>query len=1400
MKGAAVFLENNRMVWNIAHDEDILALHDVSQWSAAEKEQFFIRRHAYYVNYVNANTSVIAEGEQEKAHYLNFFHGNDESKWASNVPAFAAVKYQELWDGIGMRAYNSNHKFKYDFIVAPGANTDLIKLDYEGLESIELVNGDLVLHTSVGEVIEQAPFSYQMNGNLMEEVPSAYVLNGNQLSLVFPEGYDSNRVLTIDPTVIASTLSGTTGVSNYGHCAAFDVEGNIYTGAISFGSGYPTDAGSFQQAFGGGGTDISISRLNPDGTDLLYATYIGGNGGDYPHSLIINNMGELYVYGSTDSNDYPTSAGAYDETQNGGVDIVVTKLNSDGTGIVGSTYIGGDGTDGRNANSVNYGDNYRGEIFLTQTGLPIIASFSESENFPTTPGAYQTTLAGAQDAVGFTLNSNLTSLQWSTFIGGVEDDSGYGVRTGEDGAIYIAGTAGSADFPTTPGAYQTDFLGGGDDWSGAEKDGFIAKFNPAGTALDACTFIATDEIDQCFFIDLDNDENVFVYGQSLGQMPITDDVYSVADGTLFVSKLDNNLSELQVSSMIAPSNFNYGGVPVAFLVDRCDNIYISCYSATTGLETTPDAVYDTGGFYLAAFGFDMTTLEFATYYGANHVDGGTSRFDKNGIVYQGVCSGGGFPTNPGSWAETQGGGWDIGVFKMDFEVSGVNASLTASAEALNGCAPHNVDFNNFSVGNIYEWTFGDDSPVSNEFEPSHEYLDPGTYEVRLISSDSLSCNLADTAYLEIQVSVPTDFIASFNAVLNCEDNSVTTENLTGIDFIDYQWNMGDGTVLEGENVTHIYGEEGDYTITLNAIDNGCDADDETTQDVSIVGTVQAELTSTGNEGCGELEVTFENQSNGQTYVWDFGDGSPVSTEFEPTHTFSPGSYEVQLLAFHPESCNLIDTTYYPVEVGGLQEITPDFDIFQSDCENLIVEANETSIGDGLVFTWNMGDGTELEGSSISHSYDNVGEYEVILTITEPLCDLEDNTSAMVNIQNEVTAVIGNPQLEGCHPYLAEFQNNSAGSIYTWDFGDGSPSVNGLAPEHEYLNPGVYEVTLTVEGVGACEGIDVVTSEVIVNETPFIEALFDAEQTGACESLEISTDNQSVGVDLSYVWLVNGELFFGDNVMNYAFNEPGDYNVQLDISEPVCDATDTYEQTYTVIEAIDFTMPDEIPLCYYEAGITLDSAVPDGATVRWSTEEETPQIYVTEPAEYTIEVTYNNCTDIDGIEVVGIPEADLEKTITTCEGTSTRLEVPYDSSSDIQWCEGEQVEFIYVEEPGSYCYSFRDEYGCVQESFIEVEHIDLESTVYVPNAFTPNNDGINDVFKPEGLDIREFNISVWNRWGDVVFESEEVDDIWDGSYQGSEHYVQDGIYSYVVDFKSTCSAEKVTVKGYVTVLR
>lgn len=1401
MGSATLFLENTAMTWKLVHPEDLALVHESSEWSHEELAAWELRGHAYKVHFVDGSAGNVV-GQEVQAGYYNFFIGQDTDKWANNVNAYGAVRYADIWDNVGMRVYNSNDLLKYDFLVAPGADVSQVKLQYEGATPLLQDDGSILLETSVGDVIEQAPFAYQMNGTDLVEVPCSYVIEGGILQFAFPEGYDESKQLVIDPIVIASTLSGTSGSQNYGHSAAYDIAGNIYTGARSFGAGYPTTTGAFQENFSGGGfgVDIAVSKLNPTGSDLIWASYIGGGGSDYPHSMITNDFEELYVYGSSNSDDYPVTDDAFDSTLGGTNDIVITHFSDDGTALIGSTYMGGSDVDGSNAVSVNYGDGFRGEIILDNEFRPFIASFSSSTDFPVSGGAYQPNNAGGQDAVIFGMNEELSSLIWSTYLGSTGDDTGYGIRVNSFSEVYVCGTAGAEDFPTTGGAYQSEFLGGGGGWNNQEKDGYIARFSADGEDLQYCTFLGTTEEDQCFFIDLDNAEDVFVYGQSAGEMPITEDVYSEENGSLFITKFNAILTEVLASSMVAPGGGfgGYGGVPIAFLVDRCDNIYVSAHGASNGLTTTDDAVYTSGGFYLAAYGENITTQEFATYYEENHVDGGTSRFDKSGIVYQGVCSGGGFPTNPDAWSDTQ-PSWDIGVFKMDFQVSGVNAAITASADALTGCAPHEIEFSNFSVGNIFTWNFGDGSPESNEFEPTHLYTEPGVYEVSLISLDSLSCNLADTAYLEVLISVPTDFTAAFDVALDCEDLSVSTENLTGVDFLEYEWDMGDGTVLDGFEVNHTYADEGDYTITLSAIDNGCDADDQAEEVVTVVGSVQASADGSAFEGCGELELTFDNTSNGITYLWDFGDGSPTVTDENPTHTFSPGTYEVTLTAFHPESCNLEDDTTLTVVVGEEQVIEAAFQLVQTDCEAFLVEGTNNSIGDNLAFEWDMGDGTIFSASDITHNYDSTGEYTVVLTATDTLCDAIDIASLDITVLDEVTAIIGNADQTGCDPFIATFENNSAGTNFYWDFGDGSPIFEGQVAEHEYQTPGDYTVTLTVEGVGNCGGEDVTTASVTVVETPEINALFEMEQTGACEAMLVDFDNTSTGEDLEYEWSLDGTTYSVAE-MEHTFSGPGVYNITLEITEPVCDATDSFSATIEVLEGIELAAPEDQYLCYYETSTQIAVVGPSTAEYEWDNGTTGTSTSVTEPGIYTLTATLNNCTDAVGVEVIGVEELALLDTPVACEGVQARLQIPYDNGNSYLWCDGSELDFIYADQPGEYCYQFTDEFGCNQEGLIVLTQIDQDGRIFIPNAFTPNNDGVNDVFKPEGEGLEDYKLTVWNRWGEEVFRSTDITEFWNGSYNGSQYYVQDEVYTWKVEFNSSCSAEKVVKTGTVLMMR
>lgn len=1245
MGGGAIFLEEDCFTFHFVHGDDRASMHDFSQWSPEQQAAFNMRGHAWKMHFEGALDATIS-GEKQANHYYNYFLGDDKLKWASKVGIYEAVTYDDIYEGVDIRCYNRASNFKYDFILDPGVDPQVIDLRFEGLDGILIVDGKLVLKTAIGDFKEMQPYCYQLKNEKLVEVPCEYMVDGEQVSFHFPEGYDPAYKLVIDPELIAATLSGTNGDDNYGHTATFDLTGIIYTGAISFGVGYPATTGAYEENYNSGagwGTDIAVSKLTADGTDLIWASYLGGGEGDYPHSIVANTLGELYVYGSTTANDFPTTSGAFQEDHNGDSDIIVSHFSSDGSELIGSTYMGGSLSDGRNLYSINYGDTYRGEIILDEGEKPLIASFASSGDFPTTLNAYQSGNTGGQDAVVFRMNALLTNLEACTMLGSSENDSGYGVRVTSSGDIYVAGMAGASNFPLTAGAYQTEFLGGGDEWSG-EADGFVAILNSSCTVLEASTLYGTTMQDQIFFLDLDNDENVFVYGQGGQDMPIVGDVYSNPDSRQFITKFNPGLTAVEISTQIGTGSGDAGTtdfVPIAFLVDHCNNVYISAHGANTWgggeLPLTGDALYDgTNGesFYLAVLSEDLVELEFGTMYTSNHVDGGTSRFDKNGTVYQAVCSGGDFATTADAWAPNQSTGWDIGVFKIDFDVSGVNSAITGSD--VNGCAPFEVELQNFSTGDIFFWDFGDGT-TSDEFEPSHIFEDPGNYTISLIASDSLSCNLADTSYFDIQISVPTDFVPEFTWSTNCETIGITTNNLTDVEWLDYIWDMGDGTVLEGYNVEYNYEVPGDYTVSLLAIDNGCMDDEQVAYDVTIFDQVVAVIENDDEDGCAPLEINFNNNSSGQTFTWDFGDGS-----------------------------------------------------------------------------------APVEGSNVVHTFEEAGNYVVLLT---------------------------------------------------------------------------------AEGSGDCTGTS--TDEILVEviNGPFINPNFLVNQVDDCELKTVQIEDLSEGDDLEYWWDMGDGATYSSQNPDHIYDEPGTFTITLTIYEPVCDQDQVMMVDVQVVEALDMELPPDITICHYVEGVALDGAnLGPGATYEWSTGETTQSIFATEPGVYTLEGTTNNCTGSDEIIVSQSPQINTDHTITACEGTQAYIQVPYDGSSEYNWCQGEATQYIYADEPGDYCFQFVDELGCLQEGNVHLIHINHDADLYIPNTFTPNNDGRNDVFLPVGTEVRDYEFSVFNRWGDLVFETEDQSQVWDGSYQGSDHYIQDGVYSFKVAYNGTCSAEKIVKTGYITVIR
>ena len=1402
--GGSVYLEKDGFTFSMLDPTEFHKLHDLQFASRSEQQAFSVPGHAWKLKFLDA-LPCNANPLKERPYYSNYFIGNDSEKWASHVHSFEMIEYQNIYENINLKVYSKSKNFKYDFIVNAHANPELIRFQYDGLEGTTIKDGNLVLQTSIGEFIENEPYAYQLIDGKIHKVECNYVLNNGYYSYEFPSGYNPDYKLVIDPELIASTLSGTTGFDdNYGHSAAYDLAGNIYTGCVASGSSYPVTTGAFDQTYGGGVWDIGISKLNPDGSNLLWATFLGGASSDYPHSLITNSDQEIYVYGTTDSADYPVSDSAVQPNSGGGTDIVITHLNADGSALIGSTYLGGSLGDGRNISSANYGDQYRGEILIDYDNNPIISSGSSSDDFPVNVNAFQTTLSGEQDAVIVKLTENLSTLLVSTFYGGPTNDMGYGIRTTIDGTIIIAGSAGDG-LNITPGAFQEEHLGDTEVFFGSELDGFIAKFNSSGSNLIASTYYGTEQQDQAFFIDLDLDENIWIYGQCGTDIPVTEDIYSNPGSRQFVSKFNPDLTNLLIGTTIGSGSGSTDFVPDAFLVDNCANIYISAYNVFGEVENTDDALNTNGGFYVAVYEPDLEDIAFGTQYTGNHVDGGTSRFDKNGIVYQGVCSGGGFNTTANAWATDQDPGWDIGVFKIAFDASGVNAAVAGND--INGCAPFQTDFQNFSVGDQFFWDFGN-GQTSTEYEPSITYNDPGSYLVSMIAMDSLSCNLADTIEFLINISTPQDFNPSFTYDINCIDQVITTNNLTDLDFLDYSWDMGDGTILETEEPVHQYSEPGTYTVSLLAIDNGCDDDEEISQEIVILPSVVAEISSNSLEACEELDAIFTNtSSNAVSYSWNFGDGNN-SVEEEPEHTFfGPNTFEVVLTANNPNTCNESHTDTLEISVGAIQDIIAEFEINQTDCELFTVEGTNNSTGENVTYEWNMGDGTLLNEESIEYNYEQLGNYNVTLTVSDELCDITDQLTLPLEIVEEVIAVIEEPDQLGCAPFSTSFSNASVGaSSFTWDFGDDSPTQDGENVEHDFSDPGIYTVTLAVEGDGGCTGTDEITLEVEIIAPPVLTPGFEMTQIGDCNALEVEFTNTSEGPVDNYQWdLGDGNQSIAENLSHNYFGN-GTYEITLTVYHDLCEIEESTSQSIEINDYAEIELGENIPLCYYEAGTMISVPISgEDISYNWSTNENTQTIEVTEAGIYSVQVTIGLCTVEDALEVTVTDKLELDLSQTMCASPNNSIEIPYTGGSNYFWSTTETAgAYSHIPESGVYDFSFTDEFGCFQDGSFSVELLDNEPTVYIPNAFTPNGDGLNDVFKPVNTNLDKYQFTVFNRWGEVVFYTEDTNEYWQGQFQGGSgkdaYYVPNGVYSFSITYSSNCNATTEEYTGQITVVR
>lgn len=743
------------------------------------------RSHVIRTTFLNAQAPKAYKEKDRSSFYRNYFLSADQATWKSKIYSVQQATSQQVYPGVDVLYQGGPSSMKYSWIVAPGTNPNVIQWSYDGADNIRISDeGALIVTHSLGAITEAAPVAWLIRNGKKQKVDVSYELNGTTARFRLSGPASFQDTLVIDPSLTFSTFTGSTA-DNWGFTAAPDPNGNLYAGGIVFGAGYPLTTGSYDHTYNGGTTsnlafDIGITKFNQTGTSLLYSTYLGGSGNETPNSIVSSPAGELFILGVTGSANFPMAGSSYDNTFNGGpyltnineldfngADMYIARFSADGTALLASTYVGGSGSDGLNLGTLNfnYGDPFRGEIIVSGSNV-YVASSTNSTDFPTVNAA-QSTLNGVQDGVVFKLDLGLSTMAWSTYFGGSGSDSGNGIGVSSTGSVYVAGGTSS---PSLGFAVGNDLS-----FNGGVSDGYLVRMNGATGTTTSGTFIGTSDYDQSYFVQLDLTDQVYVYGQTEGTMPISPGCYGNSNSGQFVSKYTTDLMTQTWTTVVGSGSGHAEISPTAFLVSNCNDIYLSGWggyinthysqqavnSSSSGFPITPDAYESTtsgNNFWIAVLASDANHLKYATYMGGaassyNHVDGGTSRFDKNGSIYHAVCGacGGndnGFTTTPGVWSPTnQSFNCNLAAFK--FELSSIEAVITDPDPLI--CLPDPVVFqNNSANGNQFHWDFGDNT-TSTLVNPSHVYAGPGHYTVTLVVSDSNQCFTPDSVEFEVNI-------------------------------------------------------------------------------------------------------------------------------------------------------------------------------------------------------------------------------------------------------------------------------------------------------------------------------------------------------------------------------------------------------------------------------------------------------------------------------------------------------------------------------------------------------------------------------------------------------------------------------------------------------------------------
>ena len=629
---------------------------------------------ALALRFVGADPGAEPSGAERAPGTVNYLRGDDPARWQTELRGYGQIAYRDLWPGIDLRLRGQDQALKYEFVVRPGARPADIRLAYRGAEQVRRdETGALQIQTVLGALRDAPPVSYQDIDGVRRPVDSRYMLSGERGYGFAVGDYDPARELVIDPSLSYSTLLGGTS-HEIASGIQVDAAGNAYVTGFTQSPNFPTTAGAFDRTGSASNNlDAFVTKLNPAGTALVYSTFLGGGNSEWGRDLAIDSAGSAYVTGKTMSSNFPTTGGAFDRSFNvdncprcgiDQVDAFVAKLNASGSSLVYSTFLGGTQPD------ETFG------IALDGSRNAYVTGETVSSNFPTTAGAFDRTAGGGSDAFVAKLNATGSALVYSTRLGGADNELPEDLAVDASGNATIGGSTRSADFPATPGAFDTTHNGGAFD---ERFDLFVTKLNSAGSGLAFSTFVGGSKSDFGDDLALDAAGNAYMVGGTLSpDFPTTPGTFDPAFGggsEAFAFKLNPAGSALVYSTFLGQAGAS------AVVPDAAGNAWLAGASGPSGATTSDafDPFFNGGAVdaYVAKLSANGSALLFASFLGGSESDiGNDVALDAAGNVYlTGHTYSADFTTTPGAFDRVWGG--DTLIFWGDAFVAKVDVAGTA---------------------------------------------------------------------------------------------------------------------------------------------------------------------------------------------------------------------------------------------------------------------------------------------------------------------------------------------------------------------------------------------------------------------------------------------------------------------------------------------------------------------------------------------------------------------------------------------------------------------------------------------------------------------------------------------------------------------------------------------------